>query len=245
MSTTAERERATWARVHGPLQANRHADVRLGGTTLDGDTRRVLGGSLATFQLGESGTGEHLFAAAAAAGVSADHLADLRAFIAEEQEHARLLELVLDALGHPLRTSHWTDAAFVVVRRSRSLRAEVLTLLVAEVIAIRYYGALRDGVADPAIAAVCGRIHEDELRHVAFHGETLPAYLRTMRRPARALARGLWNTLVAGTSVVVAVDHGAALRRAGCRRRDFVADVHRLRRDLDRVLFCTPGVPTT
>lgn len=219
------------------LRSARHADVVLDVSPLPAPDRAALGRSLATFQLGESGTGEHLFAAAAADGASPEYDAALRAFIAEEQEHARLLELVLVSIEQPTRDSHWTDRVFVLIRRLKSLRTEILTLLVAELIAIRYYGALAGGVADPAIADVCRRIHDDEIRHVDFHAETLPPRLRTFPRPVSVLVRVLWNVLVTATSVMVALDHRAALRLAGVGPREFVVDVWALRAALDRRLF--------
>ncbi|MGI9601052.1 MAG: ferritin-like domain-containing protein [Acidimicrobiales bacterium] len=204
---------------------------------LTGARRRAIARSLATFQVGESGTGEHIFAAARASGVSDDYFVALRCFVAEEQEHARLLALVLVSVGQPLRTDHWTDHVFVVLRRVKSLRSEVLTLLVAEVIALRYYSALRDGIDNPALADIFGRIHEDEVRHVAFHAATLPEHLGRFSGPVRLVVRALWNVLVAVTSVVVALDHGRALAAVGVTRRRFVVDVHGLRVDLDRRLF--------
>ena len=218
----------------------RHSGIRAVDVTDLGDLgcrRRALGRSLATFQLGESGTGEHLFGAAVSAGVSDDHLSALRSFVAEEQEHARLLALVLDGLHVACRVQHWTDRVFVLIRRSRTLRSEVLTLLVAEVIALSYYGALRDGVAHPALRDVFARIHADEVGHVDFHAETLPPYLRRFGRVGQRLVRVLWNTLVAGAAVVVALDHGGALAAAGVDRRQFIRSVHRDRSDLERRLF--------
>lgn len=232
---------ATLAQVHD-LRAGRHGDVSVTTSILSADQRAIVGRSLATFQVGESGTGEHLFAAAAADGASAEYDAALRAFVAEEQEHARLLALVLHAIDHPLRTDHWTDRVFVLIRRIKSLRTEILTLLVAELIAIRYYEALAAGVPDPGVAEVARRIHDDEVRHVDFHAATLPARLAAFPAPVRTLVRGLWNVLVAATSVVVALDHGAALALAGTTRRGFVVDVWRLRADLDRRLFGSAGI---
>jgi hypothetical protein len=199
--------------------------------------RAAIGRSLATFQLGETGTGGHLEVAAAQAGVSADHLAALRCFVAEEQEHARLLAVVLDGLGVPLRERHWTDGIFVRLRRSRTLRSEVLTLLVAEVVALSYYGSLRDGLVHPGLRDIFTRIHDDEVRHVDFHAETLPPYLRRAGRSGRAATRVLWNALVTGAALVVAWDHGPALATCGVPRRRFIRQVHRDRRDLDRRLF--------
>lgn len=225
--------------------AGNHADVRLHAVTPPDGAGRVLGPSLATFQVGESGTGEHLIDAAVATGVDDDYLAALKAFVVEEQEHARLLALVLEALGHPLRTGHWTDRVFVVLRRIKSLRSEVLTLLVAELIALRYYSALRDGIDDPGLRDIFARIHADEVRHVEFHAATLPTHLRRFPGPVGLLVRALWNGLVTGASVVVAADHGRALRAVGVGRLAFVRDVWRLRADLDRRLFVSSRAADT
>ena len=51
------------------------------------------------------------------------------------------------------------------------------------------------------------------------------------------MVRLLWNTLVTGTSVLVALDHRSVLRLAGVGSREFIADVWRLRNDLDDRLF--------
>ncbi len=224
-------------------RAGAHRDVSVGPITLAPAAVAALGPSLATFQIGESGSGEHLMAAADAADVDADHRRALELFVVEEQEHARLLGLILDALDRPRRRSHWSDRVFVLIRRSRSLRAEVLTLLVAEVIALRYYAALRDRNLHPALTEVFARIHADEVRHVAFHGDTLPAHLNRFGPVGRRLARLAWNTVVGGAALVVALDHGAALRLAGVGRVRFVVDVWAIRGALDRRLFRSGPTP--
>jgi hypothetical protein len=111
---------------------------------------------------------------------------------------------------------------------------------VAEVIALSYYGALRDRVAHPALRDIFERIHVDEVGHVDFHAETLPPYLRRFGRVGQHLVRAVWNTLVAGAAVVVALDHGGALRAGGVSRRQFIRSVNRDRRALDRRLFGGP-----
>lgn len=219
------------------LRAARHRDVDVTGARVARPLRRPLGRSLAVFQVGESGTGEHLCRAAEAEGAGPDYVHDLRAFVAEEQEHARLLALVLAELNHPLRDGHWTDAVFVHLRRLKSLRTEVLTLLVAEVVAVPYYRALRDGVGDPRLSDLFGRIHADELRHIEFHAATLPHHLRRFSRPVAIAVRLLWNVLTTGASVVVAVDHGRLLRRLGVGRARFAREVWSVRRSLDHRLF--------
>lgn len=236
-SADASRPSTRW-RTDFEFHAGRHAVVDpTDAAELPELARRILGQSLATFQVGESGTGEHLLAAAAIAPTDADYRAALAQFVAEEQEHARLLALTLGHLGHPLRTSHWTDRVFMLLRRSRSLRTEVLILLVAEVIALRYYSALRDRNLSPGLTDLFARIHEDELRHVKFHAETLPPHLDRFRPTTRWMVRTVWAGVVTGASLIVAWDHGRTLALAGIRRTEFVRDVWRLRRDLSVRLF--------
>ena len=87
-------------------------------TGLDQATAALLAPSLAIFQLGESGTGAHLFEAARRACTDAGYQQCLERFVREEQEHARMLEVVLDEMGEPVRHRHWTDRAFVLRRRA-------------------------------------------------------------------------------------------------------------------------------
>jgi hypothetical protein len=121
--------------------------------------------SLQRFQAGEDGDGTSLIAHAERAG-DATYLAAVRLFVAEEQRHARLLRDVLAASGAPTIDGHWSDAVFVAVRRVGGLRLELLTLMLAEVVALRYYRALRDGAGDAYTRETAARILADEQRHV-------------------------------------------------------------------------------
>lgn len=218
-------------------RSGRHGDLAVTGARPPQALVGPLGRSIGTFQLGESGTGEHLLAAARRAGANAEYIESLRLFVAEEQEHARLLALVLRDLRAPLRTRHWSDRAFVLVRRLHSLRTEVLVLLVAEVIALTYYSSLRDGIGDPTLREVFARIHADEVFHVEFHCETLPPHLDRLPRRLSVLARVVWNVLVTAASIVVAIDHGRLLRHLGVSRRSLVKRVWNDRRDVAGRLF--------
>lgn len=131
-------------------RAGQHSTVRAVDVSgFDHEIVGLLAPSLAIFQLGESGTGEHLFEAARHAVTDPGYRRCLERFVTEEQEHSRLLGVVLDAMGQPFRHHHWTDRAFVLIRRAHSLRTEVLALMVAEVVALSYYGALAAKVRSP------------------------------------------------------------------------------------------------
>lgn len=69
----------------------------------------------------------------------ADYAQAVRLFIAEEQNHARLLARLPAAGGVPASTGHWSDVAIVRLRRLIGLRMELLVLMIAEVVALRCY----------------------------------------------------------------------------------------------------------
>ncbi|MFJ6609269.1 ferritin-like domain-containing protein [Streptomyces sp. NPDC091289] len=182
--------------------------------------------SVQRFQVGEDGDGAELITKAEAAGDAA-YASAVRMFVAEERNHARLLALLLASGGAPVIASHWSDRIFVTLRRALGLRLELLVLMIAETVALRYYRALRDGGEDALTREVAARILADEERHVPFHCHRLRRALRPLPPPVRVLVTSGWRAALAAASVVVAVDHGPALRRLGVGRGRFVAEVVR------------------
>ncbi|MFB7109716.1 ferritin-like domain-containing protein [Streptomyces sp. NPDC056291] len=180
--------------------------------------------SIQRFQVGEDGDGANLVGKADEAG-DAEYAQAVRLFVVEEQNHARLLARLLAAGGVPTLPGHWSDTVFVRLRRLMGLRMELLVLMIAEVVALRYYRALRDGTDDSLTSDVAGRILSDEQRHVPFHCERLHASLAELPRATRRPVMALWQLLLLAASLVVAADHGPALRRLGIGRLRFMADV--------------------
>jgi hypothetical protein len=209
-------------------RAGRHRRVALDGRPdLDSRTEAALRRSVAVFQLGETGTGEHLLALTARTG-DHDLLVAMRCFVEEEREHARLLALILDELDEPLLQRHWSDAVFQAMRRVSGLRAEVLTLLVAELIALVYYDTLARGLREqPDLATLFAGIHEDEVAHVDFHADTLPGRLEQWPWPVWWAGRVIWNVVLYAAACVVGWGHRRLLRRCGSSARRFLADCHR------------------
>ncbi|GAA1098469.1 hypothetical protein GCM10009663_46600 [Kitasatospora arboriphila] len=180
--------------------------------------------SVQRFQLGEDGDGANLIAKADAAG-DPHYAAAVRLFEDEEHNHARLLARLLAAGGATTSAGHWSDAVFARMRRSAGLHAELLLLMVAEVVALRYYRALRDGTGDPLTSEVARRILADEERHVPFHCARLRGSVAGLPRPLRRPVLAGWRVMLLGAGLVVAADHGRALRELGVGRGRFVADV--------------------
>ncbi|MFJ5888890.1 ferritin-like domain-containing protein [Streptomyces californicus] len=182
--------------------------------------------SVQRFQVGEDGDGAELITKAEAAG-DAEYASAVRMFVAEERNHARLLALLLASGDAPTIASHWSDRIFVTLRRALGLRLELLVLMIAEVVALRYYRALRDGGEDALTREVAGRVLADEERHVPFHCHRLRRALRPLPAPARVLVISGWRAALAAACLVVAVDHGPALRRLGVGRGRFAVEVVR------------------
>lgn len=195
--------------------------------------------SIQKFQVGEDGDGSALFGKADRAG-DPHYREAVRLFIAEEQNHARMLKLLLAAGGAGTLDGHWSDAAFVRVRRLLGLRVELLVLMVAEAVALGYYRALRDGAGDPLTAEVAGRILADEERHVPFHCLRLREGLAGLPRPVRRAVTTGWRGLLGCAAVLVAVDHGRALRTLGTGRRSFVAQALRASAGMARAMCDGP-----
>ena len=232
---------AHWKRAFEDRKdAHRHIAVTsLGSTTnprLPPDLEEGLRRSLPTFQLGEEGSGAHLRRAAMTTR-DRDYLRAIELFVREEQEHARLLALVLNAMDEPLQQRSWLDAVFVKTRHFRDLRIQVLTLLVPELIALAYYRVLRDSPAPVSLTNLFAKIHDDEQFHVQFHRSTLPHHIRRWHPAIRRVVRLGWRAAVIGGALAVAVAHRKVLRAAGVRLRDFHSEVRANLHTTDRALF--------
>ena len=193
------------------------------GFNVEPQLRAPLIQSLQRFQVGEQGEGLHLKRGAAATGEAA-YAAAINLFVAEEQEHARLLARVVRGLGGELLEGHWSDACFILLRHLSGLHLELMVLLVAEMIAKRYYQALSEGTNDAVLKTVFDQILRDEFGHVAFHSDFLHGAFAPLPLPLRHLMRGLWAILFRAVCLVVLYDHRAVLRATGVSPRAFWYD---------------------
>jgi len=189
------------------------------GADLDRQARAAVARSIQEFQRGESSEGKHLYHYAehyANATGDHDYLYALRLFIAEEHRHARDLARFLRLNGIPLITRTVADSVFRKLRNLfRSLEVSIAVLVTAEIFAQVYYAALQHATASTVLQRLCGRILEDEERHVQF--QTWQLSRMRARRPgmARVLARWLQRILFMGTCLVVWSGHRRALRAGG------------------------------
>ena len=184
---------------------------------LSTELRVHLARSLSHFQLGESGSGRHLFAKAAhQVEADAAYRRALELFVAEEAEHARLLQSLVERFGGRLIARHWTHQLFRVARRALGLNFEIQVLLIAELVGTAYYRLLQRRARDSILDQVCARILSDEAQHVAFHLDRL----REIHAGLLPVERSAW-CLQFQLLFTAALDHREALAATGAVRREF------------------------
>ncbi|MFB2596451.1 ferritin-like domain-containing protein [Herbiconiux sp. P17] len=177
--------------------------------------RVAIAKSLQRFELGERGEGTGLMSKAGARGDGV-YDAALVLFVQEEQKHSALFARALDRFGVEPLSAHWSDGAFVVLRRLMGLRTEIALFLIAETVALEYFGALH-GSPDPVVHGVAERVLTDEVEHIRFQIDQLRAGFERVSPAGRMLAAAAAWTVALGAATVVAVDHGPALRACGLR----------------------------
>lgn len=186
--------------------------------------RQPLAASLATFQLGESGSGSRLRRYAREVAPLENFRGYQRAidlFIVEEQSHSQLLARVVKHLGGRLLQKQWTNSIFRRLRFLVNLEFAIQVLLTAELIAEVYYGTLYLRCGDPVVHQMSHKILRDEMKHLNFQREFLSERVSTFS----PLGRWLWNAQFQAihiiTTTVVAWDHRHALRALGVAPADF------------------------
>ena len=229
------------------FQANRRRRINIDWTksvTLCEGKRAAFTASLQRFQVGESGEGNHLKKYAAQTGDD-EYLQAIELFIAEENYHAQMLTRVLESLDAPLLHGHWSDAAFIVIRRFSGLHMELMILMVAELIAKRYYRALHDGSLDENLRAMCVQILRDENAHVAFHCDTLSRAFARHSVVRRVWTRFWWKRFYRLVCRIVAWDHRGVLRAADVSSKEWMCATDEVFEQAARLIFVSEEVPST
>lgn len=178
--------------------------------------------ALQVFQLGEAGEGR----VAKEAARSADPVLDaalvecVDLYIREEGRHARELLVVLRAMGvEPLRRTT-AEKLFRWTRRAMGLRQKMLTIAVAEIVGVVFYGLVRDRIAHSALADTAARIAADEAAHLDFQAALFRAFLAHPPLPVprmyAAAVAAVFALVLAAAIATVAIDQRAFLRAIGC-----------------------------
>lgn len=120
-----------------------------------------------------------------------------RQWAAEEVRHGRALrrwaEIADPGFDFDDSFQRFTEGYKLPLEATRSVRGsrtgELIARCVVEVGTSSYYSALRDGVAEPVLADICGRIAGDEFRHYKLF---LGHMRRYQARERLGLPRRLW-----------------------------------------------------
>ncbi len=192
---------------------------------LGSDERRLIAGSIATFQLGEQSEGRTLLRAAQRFAHERRTPALARIvelFIREEQRHAALLRAFMEDHHIPLKRSDWTDRVFRLVRRLAGLELYLHILISAELLGIVYYRALEAATDCRRLRVLCRVLVSDELAHVGFEAQLLLALRSGRAAPVQVLMRLTHRAFFASTAGIVWLTHRSVLRQGGHGVRSFL-----------------------
>jgi len=157
----------------------------------------------------------------------AEWLPALQLFIAEEQEHSKILGRYLDREGIPRLEAHWLDGIFRSLRKLAGLELCAAVLVTAETLAIPFYQALRDATRSPLLRAICVRILCDEAAHLRFQGLTLGLIRCPLGKRARAIRSLGHAVLFHGTALLLWQQHRRVFHSAGWSFRRFWNEARR------------------
>lgn len=217
----AEFSAESWLKYFQHNRANRPV-LHLAETLSFPDALRLpLIRSLQCFQVGETGEGKHLRRFARTLKDPAyEQCIDL--FIKEEQSHARILAEMIACLDGTLLSWHWSDVAFIGLRRMMHLKTEVFVLLIAEVIGKCFYLQCARAIPNERMAAAFSLIVLDEIAHLEFHSEFLELHLRKVPEPIRYVIYWSWAALFYAATLVFVLDNRSSLDALNVTARDFV-----------------------
>ena len=180
--------------------------------------RRLIGSSIATFQLGEQSDGRSLLRAAESherAHDAAPLARIVSLLIAEEQHHAEVLGAFMDEHGIPRKRSDWTDRVFRRLRRLAGFELYLSVLVTAELIGKVYYRALEAATGCRQLQALCRVLVADELAHVGLETDLLRGLHEKKSPTVRWLHTAALRSFFTGASLVVWFEHRRVLRSAG------------------------------
>jgi demethoxyubiquinone hydroxylase (CLK1/Coq7/Cat5 family) len=195
--------------------------------TLERQEQAILASSLACFQLGESGGGNHLFQKAEGR-VSKQHVELLQMFIREENEHARQLARLVERFGGTLIRKHWSHGCFSFIRQALDFDWEIQTLLCVELLGSAYYYFLGLQSRDPVLREACRLMVQDEIQHLAFHLEYFQQHQKRRTFWRKTLWRWQFKAMLRIICAAAWLDHGRCMRHFGANWTTFMNKVELL-----------------
>lgn len=182
--------------------------------------------SLQRFQIGETGEGKHLRKYASTTG-DQDYMQCIDLFIKEEQYHATVLAQMIQCMDGELLNWHWSDIAFIGLRRMLGLKTELFILLIAEIIGKCFYKACANGMENARIRDAFSLIVLDEIGHLEFHCEFMNIQMKALPGFVRQFTYFMWCILFFTACLVFIADHIESLNALKVAPRDFLNDCAR------------------
>jgi hypothetical protein len=191
--------------------------------SVDAEVRAPLIKSLKRFQIGETGEGRHLRKYASLMNDPVyEECIDL--FVKEEQFHARVLAQIIQSLDGTLLSWHWTDLAYICLRRMLGLKTEVFIMLIAEIIGKCFYRVCADNLDNRLLSDAFSLIVLDEIGHLEFHTHFLQDRTQAFPHIVRRGVHYAWCILFVTACLVFIADHKRTLAALKVTPRDFMRD---------------------
>lgn len=188
--------------------------------------RRLIGRSLASFQLAEQIDGPSLMRAARRYEQEHDAapLGQIVALlVAEQNHHAALLAAFMKQHAIPRRRADWIDRA---ARRAHGLMGfelQIARLVSAKLIGKVYYRALEAATGCRQLQTLCRILVADELAQVGFESDLLREMYARKTPLARAAHATVHRVFFVNAALAVWLGHSRVLRAAGHGARRFVS----------------------
>jgi hypothetical protein len=187
------------------------------GYVLNDEERRRITRSIQGFQIGEASEGKHLRAGADAFARRTgnhDYPKAISFLIREENRHSAYLGAFMRQQGIPFATDRLSDRIFRFLRRGAGIELSVRVLVTAELVAVTYYDCLARATGSPVLRQICGRMVDEEARHIEFQMHHVHWMNLGKPLPLAALANLGHAVLLLGTIAAVWLEHRDVLRVA-------------------------------
>jgi hypothetical protein len=188
--------------------------------------RRLIGPSLAAFQLEEQIDGPSLMRAARHYEQEHDAapLGQIVALlVAEQNHHAALLGAFMDRHGVSRQRADWIDRAARRVHGLAGFELQIAELVSAKLIGKVYYRALEAATGCRQLQTLCRILVADELAQIGFESDLLRAMQARKPPLLRATHATLHRGFFTNASLAVWLGHRRVLRAAGYGARDFMS----------------------
>jgi hypothetical protein len=208
------------------FQSNKESRINISfakHNSIPASTRAPLIWTLQRFQIGETGEGNHLRKYARMTN-DPDYEQCIDLFIKEEQYHALVLAQMIQSMDGVLLTWHWSDLAFIGLRRMLGLKTELLILLIAEIIGKCFYNACANNLKNSRFSDAFSLIVLDEIGHLEFHCEFLRDEMKPLPPIAKKICYFAWCVLFFSACLVFIVDNMRALEAINVSPRNFLND---------------------